>query len=86
PAYYEKTLMGKSVRDQESQPMIELILSTRNFDLGSIFDWGKTASTIRGLENSGNVASALKKISKMANKGISKWIDEVTAMNEGTAE
>ena len=86
PAYYEKTLMGKSGRAQESQPMIELILSTRNFDLGSIFDWGKTASTIRGLENSGNVASALKKISKMANKGISKWIDEVTAMNEGTAE
>ena len=86
PAYYDKTLMGKSVRDQESQPMIELILASRSFDLGSIFNWGQTASTIRGMEDSGKVASDLKKISKMANKGLKKFIEEMQALDELTAE
>lgn len=85
PAYYDKTLMGKSVRDAESQPMIELILSSRNFDLGSIFDWGKTASTIRSMKDSGKVASDLKKVAKMANKSIKAWIEEMEALDELTA-
>lgn len=79
PAYYEKTLMGKAVRDEESQPMIELILSTRNFDLGSIFDWGGTASTIRQMDDPGSVVSLLKRLEKVATKALDKWIEDITA-------
>lgn len=34
PAYYEITLKGKSIRDEESSEMLDIILTTRTFDLG----------------------------------------------------
>ena len=74
PAYYDITLMYKAVRDEESGPMIELILNSRNFDLGSIYDWGNTATTIRGLNNTGNIASTLQRMEKVANKTLEKFI------------
>ncbi len=78
PAYYDKTLMGKSVRDAESEPMIELILNSRNFDLGSIFNWGNTASTVRGMNDPNTVSSSLQKLEKAANKAMQKFIDSLT--------
>ena len=77
PAYYEKTLMGKSVRDAESEPMIELILNSRNFDLGSIFDWGGTASAVRGMSDPNTVASTLQKLEKAANKVMTRFLDSL---------
>ena len=77
PAYYDKTLMGKSVRDAESEPMIELILNSRNFDLGSIFNWGNTASTVRGMTDPNTVSSSLQKIEKAANKAMQKFLDNL---------
>ncbi len=80
PAYYDITLMHKAVRDEESGPMIELILDNRNFDLGSIYDWGSTASTIRGLSDTGNIASKLQRMEKAAKK---RWIS-LSKPSEGT--
>jgi hypothetical protein len=72
--------MHKAVRDEESGPMIELILDNRNFDLGSIYDWGSTASTIRGLSDTGNIASKLQRMEKAAKK---RWIS-LSKPSEGT--
>ena len=77
PAYYDRTLMGKSVRDAESEPMIELILNSRNFDLGSIFDWGGTASAVRSMTDPNTVASTLQKLDKAANKVMTKVLDSL---------
>ena len=77
PAYYDITLMHKAVRDEESGPMIELILDSRNFDLGSIYDWGSTASTIRGLSDTGNIASKLQRMEKAAKKTLDKFIEAI---------
>jgi len=77
PAYYDKTLMGKSVRDAESEPMIELILNSRNFDLGSIFDWGGTASAVRGMTDPNTVASTLQKLDKAASKVMTRFLDSL---------
>ena len=77
PAYYDKTLMGKSVRDAESEPMIELILNSRNFDLGSIFDWGGTASAVRSMSDPNTVASTLKKLDKAAEKTMTRFLDSL---------
>ena len=61
PAYYDISLISKSTRDEESRPMIELILENRIYDLGYVFDaaWGGHVSKIANLFVTGktNVAS-----------------------------
>jgi hypothetical protein len=37
PAYYDRTLKGKHARDDESQEMLDIIFSTRNYDVGWIY-------------------------------------------------
>jgi len=40
PAYYEISLMGKMIRDDESAESLEIILHNRSYDLGVIFSFG----------------------------------------------
>ena len=40
PAYYDKTLIGKYFRDDESVEMLDIILKTRVFDLGWYYQLG----------------------------------------------
>lgn len=81
PAYYDKTLIGKSTRDAESEPMLELILETRNYDLGNIFAWGGVSSAIYGMSDPNTVASTLQKLEKAANKVLNKFIEELVLMD-----
>lgn len=73
PAYYDKTLMGKSIRDQESQPMVELIFSTRNYDIGNIYNIGKVAEAMFNMNDPGKVASSLARTKKIADKALKKF-------------
>jgi hypothetical protein len=82
PAYFDKTLIGKSTRDEESQPMIELILATRNFDLGIIFDTGSIRSTISSLNSPNNIASAMASREKTATAGLEQFITSVSALEQ----
>ena len=43
PAYYDLSLEGKYIRDEESRRSIDIILSRRSYDLGAIFGFGKPA-------------------------------------------
>ncbi|MBQ3706827.1 MAG: hypothetical protein II889_02860 [Clostridia bacterium] len=74
PAYYDQTLIGKSTRDVESEPMIALIMSTRNFDLGIAFDWGSVFSTICGMTDPTVVTSKFASSAKVANKALDKFL------------
>lgn len=40
PAYYEKTMTGKYFRDEESADMLDILLSTRVFDVGLYYQVG----------------------------------------------
>jgi len=40
PAYYEITLKGKSLRDEDSEAMLDLISKSRLYDIGMLFKWG----------------------------------------------
>ena len=40
PAYYDVTITNKMIRDEESAEMLDLILASRVFDLGFVFNWG----------------------------------------------
>ena len=61
PAYYDITLISKGTKDEESEPMIELILENRVYDLGYVFNgsWGGYVGVIAGKFITGqtNVAS-----------------------------
>ena len=40
PAYYDQTLIGRSVRDEESIEMLDSIFATRVFDVGQYYNVG----------------------------------------------
>ena len=49
PAYYEKTLYGQYVRDEESTEMLDIIFATRVFDVGIYYDIGTYRSKLTSL-------------------------------------
>lgn len=60
PAYYDISLISKSTRDEESRPMIELILANRIYDLGYVFEasWGYVGTiAAKFMDGKTNVAS-----------------------------
>ena len=61
-AYYEKTLKGKSARDQESQAMLDLIFANRIYDLGWYHQIGGYNEAVMNLlrNYNNNMASMLK--------------------------
>ena len=44
PAFYDITLEGKAIRDEESSEMLDLIFANRVFELGHYFNWGSLGS------------------------------------------
>ena len=40
PAYYEQTLVGRSVRDEDSVEMLDIIFASRVYDLGAYYNIG----------------------------------------------
>ena len=81
PAYYETALTGKYFRDPESKEMLDIILKSRTFDLGSthMFDWGGIASVFTQLLSKGSNAYAsnyAKKI-KSGKKALDKTVNKL---------
>ncbi|MBE6612840.1 MAG: hypothetical protein E7632_10150 [Ruminococcaceae bacterium] len=60
PEYIDTTIRLKSIRDEESAEMLELILDTRIVDIASIYGWGNMGNMINKLahSNNSNFASA----------------------------
>lgn len=40
PAFYEKTLVGKTIRDDESKTTLDIVLNSQNFDMGAYYQIG----------------------------------------------
>jgi hypothetical protein len=60
PAYYDVALKFKGTRDQESIAMLDMIVNSRIFDFGYVYDaWAGAAFIIQNLveQNNPNVAS-----------------------------
>lgn len=81
PAYMDVSLVGKFIRDNESEEMIELLLATRSYDLGAIYQWGNSFSIFNNATKSraGTFASQVEKNAKSLNNAIQKYIDELNA-------
>lgn len=51
PAYYDVTLTGKYFRDEESRAMLDILYSTRTYDLGLLYQVGEYTQTFLDMVN-----------------------------------
>ncbi len=58
PAFIETSVLGKSVRDDDSAKMVELIYDTHVYDVARIFGWGGINSMINTLVDNSSTALA----------------------------
>jgi hypothetical protein len=74
PAYYEINLYGKLIRDEESADMLDIIFSTRVYDVGMYYQVGSICQTMIGyyqkMAGQNTMASQYKSIEKIAKKQI----------------
>ena len=78
-AYYETALKGKYARDQESQPMLDIILSNRSHDIGIYLATGGFYYAIFDMSynNDSNVASRFAQCEQMITTDIENLIKMV---------
>ena len=84
PAYYDIALKNKYLRDPESEEMLDIILSSRTFDLGGVymFNWGSVGSIFTSLLSSGQTTyqsqydKKIKSATKTMNKAVEKILEE----------
>lgn len=78
PAYYDKTLVGTYIRDDESAEMLDIIFSTHVFDVGLYLNVGEVRDV---LKNQINTKSALSlSVVKAARE--KKYNTEIEKLNE----
>ena len=75
-AYYDLNLYTKMARDDESGDMLDIIFSTKRYDLGFVFNWGGVKDQIGTFTtNSKSFASLWEAKEKSAEKAMQKTLD-----------
>ncbi len=54
PAFYDVTLIGKTIRDDESAEMLNIIFNNKVYDIGAFFMWGKLPDKVMAAWNAKN--------------------------------
>jgi len=76
PAYYDITITGKGLRDEESAEMLDIILASTVYDLARMYDWGALASGLHTNIMAGKeFSSYYAKREKAVEKALQKTID-----------
>jgi len=76
PAYYDTQLRYKLLRDDESEEMLDIILSSITFDVGLAFDFGGlSVAILTNLGKGGNFVSTYEKNERAAQRDIDKLIN-----------
>ncbi len=84
PAYYDVSLTYKYMRDTESAEMLDIILASRIYDLGRIYNFASACSNVATVINNGagGFASTWAKIERAFTKSIDKAIDKYAKLEE----
>ena len=80
PAYYDRTVTNKLLRDDEAAEMMDIILNNRVFDLAELYNWGDINQMLSSISSSGKpdtIVSQLEKIEPKINSAIQKTLDEL---------
>lgn len=77
PAYFETTIQGKTLRDEASIEMLNLILNNRVYDLASFYNWGNVFQMYNTIAANTrlNYASEYAKIEKKAQAALDETIE-----------
>lgn len=82
PAYYEKTLIGTYIRDDESSGMLDIIFSSHIYDVGLYLNVGGIRDILKSLANDKNFVS----ISTIKAAREKKYNSELEKLNESFAK
>ena len=81
PAYYEKTLYGKYIRDEESSEMLDIIFASHVFDVGVYYEIGGYFSQIQSRFETRKALSSIYETYKSAAEVKIQQINESFAKN-----
>ncbi|MBE6723783.1 MAG: hypothetical protein E7576_01095 [Ruminococcaceae bacterium] len=78
PALYDKLLLGKVSRDNESSAMLDIIFNNRIFDTGMVFDFSGLRTNLRTMYHNlqEDFASSFARNAKLVNKNIEKIVKQ----------
>ena len=76
--YYEKTLKGRDLVDEDSEEMLDIIFSSRVYDLGFIYNFGGVGNLIQEMNNasSSDFASYYERIESKVKAELEETIDK----------
>ena len=80
PAYYEKALNGISLRDSESEDMLDIIFDNRVYDFGFFFDIGGWRTQLEqniAISLNKPVASQYEKSKTKIEKALNKLVEKL---------
>jgi len=81
-AYFDVTITNKTIRDEESAEMLDLIFSTRIYDLGFIFNWGNIGYLLESVyPDAGRFISKYEAAEPKAEKAMQKTLDEMARVS-----
>ena len=83
PAYYDISLNGKYVRDEESSEMLDIIFANRVYDIGLIGDFGGIRGIIDTMvdQDNRNFVSQLEKTKARVETDMNKKINKILDLN-----
>lgn len=55
PAFYNVTLTGKTVRDEDSKEMLDIIYANKIYDIGYFFQWGNLTNLVMNAYNAKDI-------------------------------
>ena len=72
PAFYDVTLTGKTIRDEDSAEMLEIIYGSKIYDIGYFFQWGNLTNIVLNSYNAKdiNISSFYKEAESAAMQGV----------------
>jgi hypothetical protein len=65
PAYYDRTVTSKLIRDDESAEMLDIILNNRIFDLAELYNWGDINGMLINIARSGDAGGIVSQIERI---------------------
>lgn len=78
PAYYDVVLHGKTVRDEESREMLDIIFGNIEGEMAYIYNWGGYADTLKSvLSGKGDIVSTLEAKKTAVETAIEKYLSDL---------
>ena len=81
PAYYDVQLKYRDTRDNESGEMLDLIFSTRTFDVGAAYNWGGILGAYMG-ESADNLVSRFQTILPSVETKLEETVEAIENMGK----